>query len=95
MGPNNIKDSDFFINDHEKHFIRDTNDTISDPKARERKTSYTEDSVEIPVFSGSATNINPLNDPTKEYIIQNGLENYEINRVGKYESTNITITAIH
>lgn len=81
-GPNNIKDSDFFINDHEKHFIRDTNDTISDPTARERKTSYTEDSVEIPVFSGSATNINPLNDPTKEYIIQNGLENYEINRVG-------------
>lgn len=78
-----LDDNSYIVKDKGEHFIRDLNDVQgSDPKAKERPVivpnsnviSDTTDPRKF-VFSGATTNINPLNDPVKQTIIDYGLSN--------------------
>lgn len=71
-------DTDYYINDKNLHFTRDVNDI----SLTEIPTSYEYDQgngnkIEVPVFSGSTTDVNPLNDPAKQAILDTSLETYQ------------------
>lgn len=80
-----IHESDYFIADKNQHFTRDVNDINLTEKPV--TYDYTDENgrvLEVPVFSGATTNINPLKDPIKQEILDTSLETYhESNRDGK------------
>ena len=85
LGFNNKTDNSFIKNSG-RHFTRDINDT--DSMITEAPVTYTdEDGNEVPVFSGSTTNVNPLGDKDKEKVIVYGLDTTESDYV-KAESDN-------
>lgn len=69
-----LDDKSNIVKDKLNHFINDPNDPLL-----QDIPSYTVDEhgVKYPKFSGSVTNINPLNDPTIKNIVTNGLDSYE------------------
>lgn len=73
--PNTIEAGTVFTK--EAHFIKDVND----PVYKNGPTSYVDlnenTPTVTPIFAGSATDVNPLNDPEMQKIIDTGLENYE------------------
>lgn len=85
---NNDNDKSFFIKDHSKHFIRDLNEPGN---SYIPVTHINDDGVEVPVFSGSTTNINPFDDPVKDKIITNGLENAETSDIREKTSDSTRI----
>lgn len=67
----------------DSHFVRDVNDPNS--KYHDLPVTHTDeiDGSVTPVFSGSSTNINPLNNEIITDITENGLETYEQTRINK------------
>lgn len=67
----------FYVPDASNHFIRDVNDPALAQYPTYHKLVKGDGSVEnVPDFAGSATNINPLNDPVKQEILDTDLSTY-------------------
>lgn len=68
---------DYFINNPNQHLTRDVNDpNLKNVPVTYEHTTESGQKLDIPVFSGSTTNINPLNDPIKQEILDTSLETY-------------------
>lgn len=76
---------DYYIDDPAKHLTRDVTDpALANVPVTYKYTAENGQTLDIPVFSGSTTNINPLNDPIKQDILDTSLETYhEKNHDGK------------
>lgn len=77
--------STYFIDTTKEHFIRDANDPVDTNAKSYPKTYVDKGGNVVPVFSGSATNVNPFDDEDMKTIIEQGLESSEITK----SSTNI------
>ena len=80
-----IHKSEYYIDDKANHLTRDVNDpALANVPVTYEYTAPNGQKLDIPVFSGSTTNINPLNDPVKQDILDTSLETYhERNHDGK------------
>ena len=73
-----INKQDFYIEDPSQHLTRDVNDAdLREVPVTYQYTGPNGQTLEVPVFSGSTTNINPLNDPVKQSILDTSLETYQ------------------
>lgn len=77
------KESSFYIDDPAKHFTRDVNDPAlaNEPVVHEEKIGDT--TYQVPVFSGSTTNVNPFNNERMNQILTHGYGTWEEHEVTK------------
>ncbi len=77
------KESSFYIDDPAKHFTRDVNDPAlaNEPVVHEEKIGDT--TYQVPVFSGSTTNVNPFNNERMNQILTQGYGTWEEHEVTK------------
>lgn len=70
--------TEFYVNDPALHYTRDVNDiALTGIPVTYEYTGENDQKLDIPVFSGSTTNINPLNDPVKQDILDTSLETHQ------------------
>lgn len=92
--------TEYYVIDKNLHFTRDVNDPNLKDKPVLNKSSILSDSgnfieKQVPVFSGSTTNINPYNDKDKQDIIDNTLSETEQTRYRDSNNSVPPVSPIH
>lgn len=76
-------DKRFFIDDHNRHLTRDVNDPALKDVPVVQEERWGDQTYQVPVFSGSTTNVNPFNNERMNQILTEGYGAWEEHEVTK------------